>query len=78
MDNHNGLEAVLREWIANQGNQPASLSEMEESIRAWLYRVGNLLLYLWLLYVTLRYDAACVSWVMSVNFCKKGRRALSL
>ena len=56
MDNHNGIEAVLREWIGNQGEQPESLSEMEQSIREWLYRVGNLLLSLWLMCLSPSYD----------------------
>jgi len=60
MDNDNGIEGVLREWIANQDDQPESLSQMEQNIREWLYRVGNLLLSLWLLYLMPRYDAPCV------------------
>jgi hypothetical protein len=60
MDNHSGIEGVLREWIASQGDQPGSLSEMEQSIREWLYRVGNLLLSLWLMCLMPRYNTPCL------------------
>ncbi len=61
MDNHNGIEELLREWIANQRQDPQSLSEMEQNIREWLNRVGKLLLSLWLLYLTPSYDEASVA-----------------
>jgi hypothetical protein len=61
MDNHNGIEGLLREWIAQQSEQAQSLSEMEQSIRQWLYRVGNLLLSLWLLCLSPRYDEPSVA-----------------
>lgn len=61
MDNHNEIEAVLREWIANQEDQPESLSEMEQNIREWLYRMGNRLLSMWLMDISPRYDAPCVA-----------------
>lgn len=61
MDNHNGIDELLREWIANQREKPQNLSEMEQTIREWLYRVGNLMLSLWLMWLVPRYDAPCVA-----------------
>lgn len=61
MDNHNGIDELLREWVANQEESPQSLSEMEQNIREWLNRVGKLLLTLWLQYLTPRYDEVSVN-----------------
>jgi len=61
MDNHNGIDELLREWIAQQSEKAQSMSEMEQSIREWLYRVGNLLLTLWLLCLSPRYDEPAVA-----------------
>ena len=61
MDNHNEIEGVLREWIASQEEAPQSLSQMEQNIRAWLYRVGNVLLSLWLMCIIPSYDAPSVA-----------------
>ena len=66
MKNHNDIDGLLREWIANQQEKPQSLSEMEQRIRDWLYQVGNLLLSLWLLWLVPRYDARCVG----CRYCK--------
>jgi len=74
MNNHSGIETVLREWIVSQDENPRSLSEMEQSIRAWLCRVGNLLLSLWLMCLTPRYDAPCVACVHCSGKAKYQRR----
>jgi len=74
MDNHNGIEEVLREWIGKQSEKPQSLSEMEQSIRDWLYRVGNLLLYLWLMCLSPRYDEVSVACPHCAGQAKYQRR----
>lgn len=74
MDNHNGIDELLREWIANQREESQSLSEMEQRMREWLYQVGNLMLSLWLMWLVPRYDAACVACPHCAGQAKYQRR----
>lgn len=49
------FETMLREWIIEEGTKPSSLSEMEQTLREFLQRIGNLLLSLWLMWVSREY-----------------------
>lgn len=55
MDNHNEFETSFRAWIMRQGQNPQSLSEMEQQVRWLMYKLGNVLLTLWLVWLTPRY-----------------------
>jgi len=58
MNNHSGFEELMREWIFEEGMQPASLSEMEQTIRASMKQVGHVFLKLWLELVSETYTAS--------------------
>lgn len=62
MDNHIEFEESMREWIQRNGHNPQSLSEMEHQIRWLMHKLGKMLLYLWLVWLTPRYpesEIAC-------------------
>lgn len=48
MDNHIGIDDMLRDWIEEKSVTPQSLKQMESQIRVWMKRLGGLLLWLWL------------------------------
>jgi hypothetical protein len=49
------FETMLREWIIEESHKPSSLSQMEQTLRHILQRVGNLLLSLWLMWLSREY-----------------------
>ncbi len=49
------FETVLRDWIIENGDDPTSLSEMEQTLRRLLQRIGGLLLSLWSMWVSRGY-----------------------
>lgn len=55
MENNRGIEEQLRVWIANHGENPDSLSQMEGQVRYWMHKLGNMLLFLWLFCLSPRY-----------------------
>ena len=44
MDNHIGIDDMLRDWIEEKSMTPQSLKQMESQIRVWMQRLGGLLL----------------------------------
>ena len=48
MDNHIGMDDMLRDWIEKKSVTPQSLKQMESQMRVWMYRLGGMLLWLWL------------------------------
>lgn len=56
MDKHSALEQLGRELIGEQLEQVNSLSHMEQKIRQILQQVGNVMLHLWLMWLTPRYN----------------------
>lgn len=61
MDKHIEFEDVLRAWIIKQGGNPQSFSQMEQQVRWLMHKLGNLLLYLWLVWLTPRYPEKQIS-----------------
>lgn len=55
MNNHSEIEHQLREWIVNQSETPQSLSKMEQTVRVLMHKLGNLVLFLWLMWLSPRY-----------------------
>lgn len=55
MDKHIEFEESLRAWIRSRGQNPQSLSEMEQQVRWLMHKSGNLLRYLWLVWITPAY-----------------------
>ena len=55
MDNHIEFEESLRAWIRSRGQNPQSLSEMEQQVRWLMHQLGRVLLYLWLVWLAPRY-----------------------
>lgn len=58
MDDHSAIGERVRDWIVATGDNPQSLSDMERKIRWGLYWLGNIILHLWLMSLTLRYPPA--------------------
>ena len=69
MSDSTEFETMLREWIINESENPDSLSEMEQTIRRLVQRIGQLLLSLWLMWVSHRYRDP------SVTCCDCGQQA---
>jgi len=55
MSDSTEFETMLREWIIEESDHPSSLSEMEQNLRKFLQRIGNLLLSLWLMWLSREY-----------------------
>lgn len=58
MDNHNDIDKFLRDWIEQKSVNPQSLKQMESQIRVWMHRLGGLLLWLWLQWLSREYKAS--------------------
>jgi len=52
MNDHIGIKENLRTRIEAEFSEPQSLSEMEQKLRRWLHRLGNLLLWGWMLWLS--------------------------
>jgi hypothetical protein len=57
MNKHTAFEGLERQTVVEQLDNVSSLSEMEQKLRQILQRVGNLLLHLWIMWLTPRYNA---------------------
>ena len=55
MDNHTAMGETVRDWLIAGSAPPQSLSEMEDKIRRALHWLGNMVLHLWLMSMTIRY-----------------------
>jgi len=60
MDNDSVFASITVEEIMKRAETPQSLSAMEQTVRQVMQKVGNLLLHLWLLWLTPRYPASSV------------------
>ena len=58
MDNHNDIDKFLRDWIEQKSVNPQSLKQMESQIRVWMHRLGGLLLWLWIQWLSREYKAS--------------------
>jgi len=58
MNDHSAISEAVRDWIINIGETPQSLGDMERTIRQVLYRLGNIMLHGWLMWLTMRYPPA--------------------
>lgn len=63
MNKHTAFEQVERQAIVGQLDKVSSLSDMEQKLRQILQVVGNLLLQLWIMWLTPRYHAPTMSCV---------------
>ena len=55
MNNHTVFDETAYEQIIETVESAQSLSEMEHTIRQFLHKLGNILLHMWLLWLTPRY-----------------------
>ena len=55
MDNHTAMSETVRDWLIESSETPQSLSDMEDKIRRTLHWLGNIVLHLWLMSMTMRY-----------------------
>lgn len=58
MANHIGIDDMLRDWIENKSMNPQSLKQMEGQMREWMQRLGGLLLWLWLKWLSREYKGS--------------------
>ena len=56
MNKHSAFEQVKRQAIGEQLDEVRSLSDMEQKLRQILHSVGNVLLHLWIMWLTPRYN----------------------
>jgi hypothetical protein len=73
------FETMLREWIIEENAKPSSLSEMEQTLRRILQRIGNLLLSLWLMWLSRAYRdpiVACAMCGESANYVRQREACL--
>ena len=61
MDNHIAFSTMTSEQVIEKLESAQNLSEMEHSLRQLLQKLGNILLHLWLIWLTPRYCAPSVA-----------------
>jgi hypothetical protein len=55
MTKHSEFTEWVRGWVENNGKNPKSLSQMEQQVRWLMHRIGNIMLHVWLAWLTPRY-----------------------
>ena len=52
MNNHIGIDEMLRVWMEKADDDEGSLMEMEQQVRLWMHWLGQIVLWLWLQWVS--------------------------
>ena len=55
MNDHSAIGEAARDLVVESISDPEGLSEMEDQVRRMMYWLGNMMLHLWLMWLSMKY-----------------------